>query len=182
MGEGKCLFPACLPQLCARGAGEEGDHCFCCSAVNSQHQHLSGSDAGEAKTSSPSICEMNVLWAAVESCLGCRWPGEPEFALPVLFFLHEVLECSCTVVKMWNLCRWFCSEISCLIDACAGTIQARLKVATTQLTVWKFSFHLCHPLAVGHLPLLDFCFTSPWSRYHTFGSFTLLDFEFLMEK
>lgn len=162
--------------------GEQERGIISCGAQLSvpQHQCSSESDAGEAKTPSLSICEINLLWAAVESCLGYRWPREPEFALPVLFFLLQVLQCSCTVIKMWNLC--ICNEMSYLIDAGAVTIQARLKVTTTHLTVWKFSIHLCCPLAVGRLPFLDFWFSSLWSRYHTFCSFTLLNFEFLMEK
>lgn len=56
--------------------GEQGRRIIACGAQLSvpQHQCLSESDAGEAKTSSLSIWEINVLWAAVESCLGYRWP------------------------------------------------------------------------------------------------------------
>lgn len=181
MGEGKSLFPACIPLLCARGAGE-GDHCLWCSAVSSPAPILEWKWCWRSKDSIPFH-----LWNkhVVSSCwkfLGCRWPREPEFALPVLFFLLQVLQCSYTVIKMWNLCTWSCNEMSCLIDVGAVTIQARLKVTTTHLTVWKFSIYLCCPLAVGHLPLLDFGSSSLWSRYHTFCSFTLLHFEFLMEK
>lgn len=77
--------------------------------------------------------------------------------------LHEMLQCSYTVIKMWDLCLWFYSEISYLIGACAVAIQARLKVNATLCTVWKFSFHLC-----CLQPLLNFCFSSSWSRYHIF--------------
>lgn len=185
MGEGKCPFSTYSLLFCIRGAREE-NHCFMVlSYFNTLAPLLQWRWCWKSKDFIPFYlwckCVVSSYW---ETCLGYVWPRQPDFSLPVLLFLHKVLQCCYRIIKMWRLCMWFCNKVSYLADACAGTVQARLK-GESNLDSAGVQFPSLPPTGCGTFAFawfLQCCFSLLWNRYHLFCSFTLLHFEFLRKK